>query len=65
VTAGPQQDAAAATAMAAGETAARKHDADALAQHAISGSATAVEAASTPDDHAVTWPSSSPSPQRP
>jgi hypothetical protein len=55
MTAGPEQNAAAATAVAAGESAAAKHQADAEAQHKISGSTVAVEPALTSDDIAVPW----------
>jgi hypothetical protein len=55
MTAGPEQDQRAAQAQAAGEAAAAQHDTAAQAQHAISGSTTAVEAAATPDSHAVQW----------
>jgi hypothetical protein len=55
MTAGNQENAAAAAAQTAGEAAAAKHDSDALTQHAISGSATAIEPALTPDQHAIEW----------
>jgi hypothetical protein len=55
MTAGSSENAAAAVAQAAGESAAAAHQAAALAQHAISGSTVAVEAASTPDARAVAW----------
>jgi hypothetical protein len=58
VTASPEQDAAAAQAMAAGQAVEIKHMRDAAAQHRdLSGSQVAVEPASTPDDvAATTWP---------
>jgi hypothetical protein len=55
MTAGQQENAAAAAAVAAGEAAEVKHLADARAQHAIGGSTVAVEDPSTPDDVAVSW----------
>jgi hypothetical protein len=55
MTAGQQENQAAAQAVAAGMAAAAKHEADAQAQHQISGSTVAVEPAATPDDHAVGW----------
>jgi hypothetical protein len=55
MTAGQQENAQAAQAQAAGEAADAGHRADAQAQHQISGSTVAVEPASTPDDHAVSW----------
>ena len=55
MTAGPTENASAAATQAKGESAARQHEADALAQHQASGSAVAVEAAAGPDDTAVQW----------
>jgi hypothetical protein len=55
MTAGPREDQHAGQAVSQGEAAAAAHQAAALAQHAISGSTVAVEAASTPDAHAVAW----------
>jgi hypothetical protein len=55
MTATPAEDSTAASAQAQGETAARQHEADALAQHQASGSAMVTEQAQTPDDHAVAW----------
>jgi hypothetical protein len=55
MTAGPTEDATAAATQAKGESAARKHEADAVAQHQASGSAKVVEAAATPDDTSVSW----------
>jgi hypothetical protein len=55
MTAGQQENAAAAVAMSQGEAAATKHMADALTVHEASGSAVTIEQPSTPDDHAVAW----------
>ena len=55
MTATPAEDAQAAAAQAAGEAAAHAHEAAALAQHQLSGSGTAVEAAQSPDDVSVPW----------
>jgi hypothetical protein len=55
MTAGPAEDQRAAEAQARGEAAEVRHEADAQAQHQISGSTVAVESAATPDDHAVSW----------
>ena len=69
MTAGARENAQAAAAVAAGMAAAAKHDADAEAQHRISGSTVAVEDAAGPDAIAVSWfgspdhPGPGPSPQ--
>ena len=55
MTAEQRENATAASAQAAGEAAAGKHEADARAQHQASGSTVVVEQASTPDSHAVAW----------
>jgi hypothetical protein len=55
MTAIPDQDALAAQAQGAGEAAEARHQAEALAQHQSSGSATVIEQALTADDIAVTW----------
>jgi hypothetical protein len=70
MTASAEDVARVAQAMAAGVNAEARHLADALAQHGISGSTEAVEAAATPDDVSISWPASpghaaGPSPQPP
>jgi hypothetical protein len=73
MTAEARENQQAAAAQAAGEAASDRHLSDAAAQHAISGSTTATEAAATPDAHSVQWsnadtsasPSLSPSTPRP
>jgi hypothetical protein len=55
MTAGPTENQLAAQAVAGGEAAESQHRQDAEAQHQASGSATVVEQASTPSDHAVQW----------
>ena len=55
MTASDRESQLAAAAQAQGEAAEVQHMADALAQHAISGSTVAVESAATPDDTAVSW----------
>lgn len=69
MTAEARENAQAAAAQAAGESAAAKHASDAQQQHRISGSTATVEAAVTPDQQAVSWfgsdnhPGPGPSPQ--
>ena len=60
VTASEAENAAAAAAMAAGETAALQHMADARQQHQASGSTVVIEQPSTADDISVTWPPGTP-----
>jgi hypothetical protein len=56
MTAGNTENAQAAQAVAAGKAASDQHRVAAEAQHrTTTGSDVAVEAASTPDDHAVGW----------
>jgi hypothetical protein len=55
MTAEARENAQAAAAQAAGESAAAKHASDALAQHRVSGSTVAVEPAVTPDQQSVDW----------
>jgi hypothetical protein len=57
VTAEARENQQAAAAQSAGEQAAAKHATDALSQHRIAGSTTAVEPAQTADDHSVSWTS--------
>ena len=57
MTADREQDARAAAAQAAGESAAAQHEAAAQAQHSASGSAMVAEQARTGDDTAVAWTS--------
>jgi NOL1/NOP2/fmu family ribosome biogenesis protein len=66
VTAGPQEDQAAAAAMAAGESAELRHMADTQRQQrTTTGSDVAIEAALTADDVAVDWPGSTAGNARP
>jgi hypothetical protein len=62
VTAEARENQEAAAAQAAGEAAEGRHQADTQAQHQASGSTVVVEAASTPDDTAVTWTSNQTTP---
>jgi hypothetical protein len=55
MTAGPEQDQLAAATQAKGQAAEARHQAEAQAQHQVTGSTVVVEQASTPDDIAVTW----------
>lgn len=58
MTAEARENADAAAAMSQGEIAELKHMSDARSQHAVSGSAVAIEQPTTPDDVSISWPGS-------